>query len=398
LRWTKEKHNFLINLVQLHGRKWKKIAEEMTKQFDEVYTDEQCRSRWRNHRHEIKQEVDPKEQYGVKMKRNEDGSIEDDRLIAISKEQLKDDNYILQAHGYDDSWEIVSHQFSMWMHHNKQDGTKTLYASKIRVKPKIEETNWAELIESVKQAPKAIIKPKYIPNEESIHLLLSLFDMHWGITDYEYYKPVLAEILYLLKNNYKEIILIVGQDLFHNDDFRGRTSSGREIQKVDMVKAWNDATLFFEAIIHESLERQAKVKVIYSKGNHSETFEWCFVQRLKARYPQIELDDSLKERKVHMLGTNFIGTNHGDKKNEKNLPENFATEFPIEWSKATTRTVFTGHRHSERVIDVGGVIVRRLPTKNKVDDWHDDMGYTTAHQRFQIHEFNDHKQTKSYYI
>ena len=397
MRWTKEKHNFLINLVQLHGRKWKKIAEEMTKQFDEVYTDEQCRSRWRNHRHEIKQEVDPKEQYGVKMKRNEDGSIEDDRLIAISKEQLKDDNYILQAHGYDDSWEIVSHQFSVWMHHNKQDGTKTLYASKIRVKPKHVLFSWDKFERLLNNIPNVNIKPKTkVINAD--YLLLPLFDMHFGISDYEYYIPTQSKILHKLDNNYKKVVLIFGQDAFHNDDFHGRTVSGRQIDKVDMVQAWKDATLFFEPIIKKALENNSDVEVIYSKGNHSETVEWAFVQYLKARFPQCEFDDSLKERKVTMLGKNFIGTNHGDKKNEKRLPENFATEFPIEWSKANTRTIFTGHRHSELVEDAGGVLVRRMPTRNKVDDWHDDMGYTTAHKRFQIHEFSEDEQVASYYV
>jgi len=397
LKWTKAKHNFLINLVQLHGRKWKKIAEEMTKQFDEVYTDEQCRSRWRNHRHEIKQEVDPKEQYGVKMKRNEDGSIEDDRLIAISKEQLKDDNYILQAHGYDDSWEIVSHQFSVWMHHNKQDGTKTLYASKIRVKPKHVLFSWDKFERLLNNIPNVNIKPKTkVINAD--YLLLPLFDMHFGISDYEYYIPTQSKILHKLDNNYKKVVLIFGQDAFHNDDFHGRTVSGRQIDKVDMVQAWKDATLFFEPIIKKALENNSDVEVIYSKGNHSETVEWAFVQYLKARFPQCEFDDSLKERKVTMLGKNFIGTNHGDKKNEKRLPENFATEFPIEWSKANTRTIFTGHRHSELVEDAGGVLVRRMPTRNKVDDWHDDMGYTTAHKRFQIHEFSEDEQVASYYV
>src|SRR5699024_5139785 len=123
------------------------------------------------------------------------------------------------------------------------------------------------------------------------------------------------------------------------------------------------------------------VSILYSKGNHSETVEWAFVQYLKARYPQCYVNDSLKERKVHMLGNNFCGTNHGDKKNENNLAENFATEFPLEWSRAATRTVFTGHRHSERVIDKGGIVIRRMPTKNEIDQYHDDRGYTMAHKR-----------------
>jgi len=50
------------------------------------------------------------------------------------------------------------------------------------------------------------------------------------------------------------------------------------------------------------------------------------------------------------------------------------------------------------VTDIGGVLVRRMPTRNLIDDWHEDMGYTTGHKRFQIHEFNDSEQIGSYYI
>lgn len=398
MKWTTEKHNYLIYLRQ-QKLTWPQIAEKMTEKFDDTFTAEACRSRWRKNRHLLKDDIDPKEKYGQKFARNPDGTIDVEQLIEISKTQLKDDTYILEAHGYDaDKWEIVSHQFSMWNHHNKQDGTKTLYASKIRIKPKTNVFNWNELINAAKQAPKAIIKPKHNIKQGDRYLLLPLYDMHFGISDYLYYKPTQAEVLHLLQNKYKEVLVIFGQDAFHNDDFRGRTSSGREIQKVDMVKAWNDAILFFEPIIHEALQLKSKVTVIYSKGNHSETMEWAFVQRLKARFPECNYDDSLKERKAYLLGTNFIGTNHGDKKNEKKLPENFATEFPIEWSKATSRTVFTGHRHSEEVTDVGGVLVRRMPTRNKIDDWHDNMGYTTAHQRFQVFEFSESELKRIYYV
>lgn len=50
------------------------------------------------------------------------------------------------------------------------------------------------------------------------------------------------------------------------------------------------------------------------------------------------------------------------------------------------------------VEDAGGVLIRRMPTRNKIDDWHDDMGYTTAHKRFQIHEFTEDEQVASYYV
>src|SRR5690625_7804361 len=97
--------------------------------------------------------------------------------------------------------------------------------------------------------------------------------MYFGISDYEYYIPTQSKILHKLDNNYKKVVLIFGQDAFHNDDFHGRTVSGRQIDKVDMVQAWKDATLFFEPIIKKALENNSDVEVIYSKGNHSETVE-----------------------------------------------------------------------------------------------------------------------------
>src|SRR5699024_1633244 len=100
-------------------------------------------------------------------------------------------------------------------------------------------------------------------------------------------------------------------------------------------------------------------------------------------------DDSLKERKVHMLGSNFVGATHGDKKRLQNLAENFATEFPQQWSVAKSRTVMTGHLHHERVIEKGGIILRQLGTRVPTDRYHDENGYTTAHKRFQIHEYDN---------
>lgn len=387
-------------MIELRQNKytWKEIAERMTNEFGGEYNAEQCRARWRNNRHKIVNEVDPREKYPTKITRHSDGSVDIDQLIEISKAQLKDDAYILEAHGYDPGkWEITSHQFSMWNHRNKQSGTKTLYASKIKVKPKRDGFDFDKLIETIKEIPSVMIKPK-AKDIQNKYLLLPLFDMHFGVSDYEHYTPTQAKILQKLKNNYKEVVLIFGQDAFHNDDFHGRTTKGTQIQKVDMIQAWKDAVMFFEPIIKQALELNSKVKIFYSKGNHSETIEWAFVQYLKARFPQCEYDDTLKERKVVMMGKNFIGMNHGDKKNEKRLPENFATEFPVEWARATTRTVFTGHRHSELVEEAGGILVRRMPTRNITDDWHDDMGYTTQHKRFQIHEFDEEEQIALYYV
>src|SRR5690554_5449772 len=106
MKWTKEKDKYLRSLVIHHGTKWKLIAKEMTKQFNEIYNREQVRARWRTTLQHEAPEIDPVDEYGVKIKKEND-TIEIDQLIEISKTDLKDDTYILKAHGYDPSkWEI----------------------------------------------------------------------------------------------------------------------------------------------------------------------------------------------------------------------------------------------------------------------------------------------------
>lgn len=328
------------------------------------------------------------------------GVQKSDKLVKMSAEDSKDPEFLLKAHGYDPvKWEVTNAKSSIWNQHNRIDGTLTLYASKITVKPLVQGFDFERLEEIVTKKPVYKIETKRESNQYGEYLLIPLFDTHFGISNFEYYKDVFDKLNNMLDNKYKEVLFIIGQDLYHNDSlFNGRTAKGTEIDKVDMIQAWKDSVKFFVPLIYKALDKGSDVKLMYSKGNHSETVEWCFIQYLKGIFPECDVDDTLRERKVHMFGTNLISTTHGDKKNEKRLPENIATEFPVEWSKATTRTLFVGHKHHEMVLDAGGILVRRMPTKNKLDSYHEDRGFTTAHSRFQVHEFNETEQTGLFYL
>src|SRR5699024_8486485 len=161
-------------------------------------------SRWRLHLRNETQDSETTDEYGVKINRdNKNNTIEKDQLIEISKTDLKNDDYILKAHGYDPKkWEITSHQFSMWHHHNKQDGTKTLYASKIKITPKKNTFDFNELLDEIKKVPK--VKVKTNASNEETYLNIPLSDMHFGIADYDYYKPTQEKIIDLIKNKHKE--------------------------------------------------------------------------------------------------------------------------------------------------------------------------------------------------
>ena len=68
-----------------------------------------------------------------------------DKLLSMSENESKDPDFILKSHGYDcKTFELISAKNSIWNMNTKEDGIKTLYASKIAVKPKIElfDANW----------------------------------------------------------------------------------------------------------------------------------------------------------------------------------------------------------------------------------------------------------------
>lgn len=391
-RWSDQEKEYLLQLIKEHpGQTNLQYAGMLIDKFNRQFSEDSVRKQRKKNAPVITHE------YKETIEKNKDGSYTSDKLIKIAHAQNMDDTFLLTAHGYDpDKWEVVTAKNSIWNQHNKQDGTLTLYASKITVQLKKNGLDWDRVLKKIESVNPVTIKPKYVRDED--YLNIPLFDMHFGISDYDHYKETQQDILRLLEKGYKEVLFIVGQDLLHNDNFKGQTANGTQIDKVDMDKAWEDAMLFYVPLIDKAIEKSKKVSIRYSKGNHDESMSWAFCKLLRQRFPQAEVDTKFKERKAHMLGLNFIGMNHGDKKKEEKLTENFSTEFLMEWSRAKTREIFTGHLHTERVIDKGGVVLRRMPTANKIDDYHDDHGYTTAHKRFEVLEYTEDKVKRIHYV
>ena len=400
--WTDKEDKTLLELKD-KGKSSKEIADELTKLYNFPFTAPAVRGRYQR----IQSEEQPPD-YKETIEILHDGSHKSDKLLKMSSEQAKDVNYLLQAHGFStDEWELVTAKNNIWNTYSKQDGIMTLYASKITVKPQKNSFQYDKLLTMIEKRPpkKPIVFRGYHPKEPT-YLEIPFFDLHFR--SLEYYEKTLQDTLELLDKPYKEVLFIVGQDLFHNDNFKGTTANGTVIDKVDMEKSWDDAETFYITLIDKALSKSEKVVVIYSKGNHDESMAWAFAKNLESVYrkePRITFDNRFKERKAYMLGFNFIGTTHGDK-NRKNVAANFSIEFPEMWSKATTREVHMGHLHRKRTtvqpteitIDEKGVIVRELGTGNETDQYHEDNGYNMAHKEFEIFEYTEKKKKHIHYV
>lgn len=227
----------------------------------------------------------------------------------------------------------------------------------------------------------------------SSHMLeIPLFDMHWGIVGFDYYQPVLDDILKLINRRYWDRIVIpVGQDFFHNDSIvNPTTTKGTVVDKVDMIQAVKDGRRFITTIVDAALKSANDVRVFYSAGNHDRSISWMFMQVLLERYGSDIVDDSMEYRKVFTYGKNSIMVTHGDSKQAtaKNLAHIFPISFPEEFAQATTREVHAGHLHHEGEADIYGIMVRRLSSKAAVDDWSNRQDFIGTHRRFMVFEWD----------
>lgn len=267
------------------------------------------------------------------------------------------------------------------------------------IKQALDDGQWDALLNAVKENTEPVrIEPEFAAGTGSGMLEIPLYDMHLPLFDHTKSVERLLDIIE--RRKWEEINIVIGQDLFHNDDMRGRTSSGRIIEKVDVPAAWNMARSIWFSVIDTAICQSERVNLIYSIGNHDESLSWCFVQMLKDRYPQINVDDRLKQRKnIHWNGC-FIGLTHGHyaKSRVQDLRGQFTIEFPEEFSNSTVREIHAGHLHHESEGDLYGVMIRRLSRSGGTDQWSEDEGYVGAHERFMVFEWMPGRLNAIYYI
>lgn len=327
-----------------------------------------------------------------------DGSQKSDKLIKMSVEDSKDTTFLLEAHGYDpNEWEVTNAKSSIWNQHNKEDGTLTLFSSKLTVKPKVNGFDFNKCLEKANKEITPIHIENRVSNGEGL-LEIPLFDMHFGVNTYEDYLEVRDSIVSkITSKKWDKIFFIIGQDLLHNNGFDGKTSSGTPIEQVDMTKAWNDAFSFYCQLITVAQNNSNGVNCSYSIANHDDSMSWAFVKCLEIKFPNVSFDTSKKVRKAFVWNDIFIGYAHGHK-GANRIHENFLSDFGKLMAIANVVEIHTGHIHKEIANDKYGILARTLSTKGKTDSWHDDNGFVGSHKRFQLFEYSPTSLDAVYYI
>ena len=321
---------------------------------------------------------------------NEDGVYRGARYFEVDINEPLGVNEILLAHGLDpNAWNVVntgSTGSKIGTSGNDEQYFINTYR-KLTAKPKEFKITVKDLTNILSDAhiEKVKIEPRTFERKSRGLYEIPIFDAHFGVAKYEDYKEHQAEIYkYLQSEHWDQVLFVIGQDLFHNDDFRGRTSKGTPIERVDMEKAVKDAKSFFYPLIEEALYQSDKVKIIYSRGNHDEAMGWFFVNMLAEKYPQVEVDGGQKEYKRHVYHNVFLGYTHGEKcKNDGKLIKTFNGLYRLCMAKANIRLIKRGHFHHMTQLDDDGVIVMGLGSAVPTDEYHEEHGYTYSHKTFQ---------------
>jgi UDP-2,3-diacylglucosamine pyrophosphatase LpxH len=270
------------------------------------------------------------------------------------------------------------------------------------IKQKAEDFNPEEFLAAIRKSVEPFVYEPTDRNQATRMLEIPLFDMHWGVAYMDYYEPVLNELLDLINSRkWDKIVIPFGQDFFHNDSIvKGITTKGTLIEKVDMTRAVKEARTFMYTLIEAAVQSANEVKVFYTAGNHDMSISWMFIQVLLERYGPDIVDDSLEYRKVVTYGKNTIMLTHGDSKQAtaKNLAHIFPISFAEEFANADVREVHAGHLHHEAEADIYGVMVRRLSSGGKVDDWSNKEDFVGTHRRFMVFEWDLKKLASIHYI
>jgi len=343
---------------------------------------------------------------------NNNGTQTSSRLIKMNEEQSKDVDFILKAHGYDPKkWIISSTTNSEWEIQRKGGDIETLYASKITVKPRVEEKTPVELYEELLKLPTNHIPTKYTsvdPTKERNLLEITLQDLHigklsWGPETGENYdykialsraKTAVMDILNRARDkNVERILFLLGGDTYHGDNTLMQTTSGTIL---DSDVRWQKMFLVGTKLLVELIEEMltiAPVDVITILGNHSIVTEMHSQMFLSAWFrndPRVNVELEMTPRKYYEYGKCLIGFTHGDKE-AKRISGVMQIEEPQAWGRTTYREIHAGHLHSEQTTETNGIIIRNISSVTGNDSWHTQKGFIGAQKKLQAFLWNKNK-------
>lgn len=271
------------------------------------------------------------------------------------------------------------------------DGELTQAWTKLEQR-KEELDNYEEFIKNVEKITPKKFKFTKIENGRD-YLEIGLFDMHFGVNDLDYYLNVLNKLNDVInQHNRKKIYFLIGQDLFHTDNFKGQTAKGTQLDTYLKEQDWEDALTFYTKLIDSAVKKAEVVEVIYTKGNHDESVSYGFVRELKAYYryfKNILFDTEIEEYKARKVGNTMLVFTHSDKlKMNSETVLKMIYRFKGIYVDCDYIEIHAGHLHHLITKEYAGSILRNQSSGASTDKWHQENGFIGTQKMFQIYEYS----------
>jgi len=352
--------------------------------------------------------------YNESNGKNKDGSFFSDKLVEMNEKQSKDDNYILNAHGFDiNEWELVSCKNNIWNVYSKQDGKIIMYSSKINVKP-IKEFIWTEekalkIFNSLKSEYKNKINIKPLQYKINNDLLvINISDLHYGLlsdmysngNDYnldiaeKLYYDTLNDILNRLKyRKFEKILFCIGNDFINFDNLTGGTTKGTPQDNSDL---WFTVVQRATQLIVNGIDmilKIAPIDVVLIPSNHDLHTTFGITQSIKHHYLNninVYVDSSPLFRKYYKFGKTLLCLSHDLK--FKEALKIITSEAKDKWTDSKHIICILAHLHQGMIYEKQGYLeIMRTPTISGWSRWSNSKGYIQSERKNQTFIINKEK-------
>lgn len=328
-----------------------------------------------------------------------------DKVISLDSNDINNPEVLLRSHGFNpEEFVLISARNSKWQQGTK-NGNKTLYSSKISVRPRKAQDITFEDIDKYFESKHdyngiRITEGNYAEDELSTNdfLEICIQDLHIGLLSYgketgEDYdvniarkrlETAVSDIYARCKGRkFKRIVLSLLGDILHVDNQQNTTTKGTRQDVDTRVSKMFDEALNLIIDLIKTLSEIAPVDVINVVGNHDNTLNYMLCKAVEMAYrndDNITFYNSPNPRKWKKYGNVLIGWAHGDMKTQ-NVTEWIQSEAYQDWGTTKYRECHMGHLHSTNTVQKieegkSGMIVRYLPTLCASSAWEHHKAYS----------------------
>lgn len=413
----KKYYDFLDEAIKRNenGESWTSIATSYVQTFGEYITrsamrhraQDYSRSKTKKQNSLSKTTITSTLGASTYIQYNNDGTVEESRLISCEDDVTRDPYKLLEALGYDPTkWELVTYRVSKW---NSGTEGKELKAVQYKVRPRTG-ISLTDMVKAAREAFKEELTPFLFTQERNVDSLnddrlmeIAPIELHIGkmankIETGENYDLKIAKKRFF--DIFEEIyhkqeiekcgrcVVIIGSDFF-NSESDNCTSKDKIPQQNDTryIKLFHEGIKMYVQALLTLRGLFNKVDVMLCAGNHARAMETFLYMALEQRFVNDEVVhfiENYRLTQVYQFGKCAIFYNHGDA-NLKQTIASIPAEFDEVWGTHPYRELHLGHLHKEVTVDEnGGMITRRIGSPCGTDAWHYSNRFVGAIKKHQI--------------